>query len=128
MRLDVVHADPGDAARQREPLRELDPDEERSHEARPQRDRDRVDLVDGKPSGFEGLLDDARKQCDVGARRQLRNHAAVLHMDVLCGHDVSEDASVLDDGRPGVVAGGLDPENSHDGIVRSLEGPGPVYP
>ena len=115
--LDVVHPDPWDPARQREPLCELDPDEERSHEPRSQGDRDRVDLVDVQPCGVERLLHHAWKERDVCPRRQLGHHAAVLDMDILRRHDVREDPPVFHDRGASVIAGSFDSEDSHGGSL-----------
>ncbi len=78
-----------------------------------------------KPTfGFlHGLSDDAVEQVDMGARRDLRHHAAETGVLVdLRVHDIGQDpaaavALALDHGGRGFVAGGLDTQHQHRRVV-----------
>ena len=117
MALEVVDADEGDAAREGERLAGREPDEERADEPGAGRRGDEADvrrrpsrprrapprrLPAGSP-GARAPRSPARRRRR-GVRRDLR------------GDDVGEHAALaVEDGDGGLVAGGLDAEDDHDG-------------
>jgi hypothetical protein len=70
----------------------------------------------------EGGLDDGQHGLDVVARGDLRHDAAVAGVDGgLRGDNVGQQAAAVgDDADGGLIAGGLDAEGEHGGIVAAL--------
>ena len=108
MRLDVIHAGEGNSTCLRESLRELQPDEQRPHEPRPDRRRHGVDLLEPAPGSRQDLGDHARKERNVRARSELRHDAAVLQVNFLRCDDMRQQLSIFHKARAGIVAGGLE--------------------
>ena len=109
--MQMVDRDERKAPRPRDRLRGRDADEERADEARPARDRHRVDSVQRRAGLDERLLDHRRDELEMPARRDLRHDASVARVEIgLGGDDVREDPPVLRDDRSrSLVAGRLEP-------------------
>ena len=116
MRLDVVYSDQRNAERLREPLRRVEPDDERRREARTVGNGDCIYRL-----AFHRVADDLRDLLDVRARGDLGNDAAVgLVQGDLRVDDVGEDfASVLHHRRRRLVAACLYPKNVHGFVTRT---------
>ena len=96
-----------------ERLRGRQPDEERADQPRALRDRDPLDPVEPDTGLAERLAQDGRDELEMPPRRDLRDDAAVLRVQLrLGGDDVGEDLAVVrDERRSGLVAGRLEPED-----------------
>ena len=92
---------------------------------------DEPHVVEPDPCLLQRIAHDGRDQLEVAARRDLRHDAAVTRVQVgLRGDDVGEDVAVrCDDGRGGLVAGGLEAEDhgaSRSGRITPSRRPEPA--
>ena len=117
--LQVVHAREGELIGHRQPLRGIDPDQEASGQSRTVGDGDRVQLVQLGAGLLKRPVDHGNDRQEVLPRGDLGDDAAVDRVDLcLRRYDVGEDdAAVLDDGGPRLVAACLDPEYLHNAIL-----------
>ena len=116
---EVVDAHQRGLLGEREALRRIHADEERSRESGAVGDGDSVEVAQLDGRLLQGLPDDSVEGEHVLARGDLRNDAAVLgvHLD-LGRDDVGVDGPpVLDDGGGRLVAGCLDAEDLHASYV-----------
>jgi hypothetical protein len=111
--VDVVDPEDGLPGRQRERLRHRDPDQERPHQPGSARHRQGVDRPEPDLRVRERLLDDRVDRLDVRPAGDFGHDPAVHPVDVDLGlDDVGEDlATIGNDRRGGLVAGGFDPED-----------------
>ena len=111
--LKVVDAQQRQVGAQRQALRVVHADQQRTDEARSARYGDGVHGGQRRGGLRQGLVHDRRNGLHVGARGQFGEDAAVAGVQLdLRGDDVGEDfASVAHDGRRRLVAGGLDTED-----------------
>ena len=112
---DVIHPDQRNPAGEGERLGEGDAGQQGPDEPGPVRHRDRLDVIHGDPGVRERLLHDGREVQQVLPGSDLGHHPSELRvLGDLRGNDVRKDApAVFDDGRRGLVAGGLDPQDEH---------------
>src|SRR5262249_41110776 len=101
--------------RVRQRLGRLDADQQRTHEPRPARHGDAVQVGEPDARVGDGAPEHGRDGRDVLARRDLGHDAAVLGVHEDLGRDdVGAHApTILDDGRRRLVARGLDPQDQH---------------
>ncbi len=88
--------------------------EQRADEPRPDRHRDAVEVAEPDLRLVERLREQDVERDQVLARRQLGDDAPEARVQVgLRREQVRADASVLDDGHAGLVAGGFESEDDH---------------
>jgi hypothetical protein len=111
----VVDPDQGLVQGQGVGLGRRHPDQQGPGKAGADRDRDRIDVGEPGPAEGAGLFDRRVEQVDVGSGGDLGHHPAVAGVQgLLVGEHVGTDqAAVGDQGHPGLVAGGLDPQDQH---------------
>ena len=112
----VVDGHEREPARPGERLRRREADEQRADQARPARDGDGLDVVEGGAALLERLGEHRADELEVPARGDLGHDAAVARVQLgLRGDDVGAHLAVPRDERDrGLVAGGLDPEDHAD--------------
>jgi hypothetical protein len=111
VRLHVVHPHHRLPQRPGRGLPPRHPHQESADEAGPGGDADQVDPLQPDPGLLQGAAHHVVHRAQVGARGQLRHHAAVEEVDVLGEDDVAEQLPLAaQDGGGGLVARGLDPE------------------
>jgi hypothetical protein len=109
--LQVVDRDQRQPPRGGDRLGGADPDQEGADQPRPDRDRDRLDLLQPHPGLAQRRLDHRRGQFEVLSRGDLGDDAAEGGVLGLRGDQVDDDPRPIEDGGAGVVAGGLDRED-----------------
>src|SRR5690348_1224231 len=93
-------------------LGRCDPDEQRTGQARPSRDRDRVDLTQCHAGLLESSMDGGDHRLQVRTARNLWYDAAEACMFVHAGGKrVGKKFAAANDADAGLVARGLDPEH-----------------
>ena len=118
MPLDMIDPDERDPVRPRQPLREIDRDEQRADQPRMVGHGDQPHVGKPDPRARKRLTRDARDDLDVRAARDLGDDAPVepMHRD-LRRDDIRADektsADLLRDGGGGLVAGGFKAEYEH---------------
>ena len=121
VRLEMVHGDEGQPARERDGLPRGDADDQPADQPRPRRGGDAVDLVEAETSFGQRLGDENIEQLDMGARGDLRHDAAELGVErKLRAHHIGEDDALAaclapHQGGGGLVAARLDAE--HDEVA-----------
>ena len=124
VRLEMVHGDEREPARQGDGLGRGDADDQPADQARACGRGDAIDLLQAEASLGERLGDQTIEQLDMGARRDLRHHAAELGMQrKLRAHQIGKDDAfaarlAADQGCRGLVAARLDAED--DEVALSL--------
>ena len=74
--------------------------------------RDRVEILQSDAGGRKGGADDREDPFEMRAARDLRDHAAVLLVELVLRRDRgAEHRGARHDRRRGLVAAGLDPEH-----------------
>ena len=121
----VIHPDERQAVRPRQRLRERAAHQEGADEAGAVRHRDPVQIGQSETRLVERTLDDGHDHLEMAARRELGYDAAVRGVDGVLGGDDARThaAAVLEDGRRGLIAGALDPENDHRAERNGVSGP-----
>ncbi len=124
VRLQVIHRDQRLVVGERDGLGRGQADNDAADQARPGRGGDAVERRERHLRLRHGLGDDGIERLDMGARRDLRHHAAEFGVLAdLRQHDVGQNPPLavlgpLDQGRGGLVAGRLDAEDDHLYIIR----------
>ena len=119
MRLEMVDGDQRRTVHQRDRLGGGQADDDAADQAGPRGGGNGGQLLKTDAGFGHGAADDAVEQIDMGARRDLRYHAAERRMiRGLRVHDVGQDAGAakgltLDHGGRGFIAGRLDPQHQH---------------
>ena len=137
VRLEMVHGDEGQPARERDGLPRGDADDQPADQPRPSGCGDAVDLVEAETGFGHRLGDENIEQLDMGARGDLRHDAAELGMQrKLRAHHIGEDDALAaclapHQGGGGLVAARLDAEDdevawvggsSHDASLQGKTG------
>ena len=114
MRFQVIHAEKGQPARQRQRLARRQPDQQRTRQPRPIGRGDGVHRVPSRACLGEGGLQHGDKSLELVARGDLWHDAAVLRVDArLRGDDVGvDDAPILDERDAGLVAGAFNRQDA----------------
>ena len=124
MRLEVIDGEERRLAHERNRLRRGEADDDAADQPGAGRRRDAVDVGKAARGLAHRGRDDDVEHLDMGARRDLRNHAAERRMLLdLRQHHVGQDGSApvrgaLDDRRRGFIAGRLDAEHDQLGLAR----------
>ena len=120
--LQVVYAEQGQPGGERQPLGRVDAYEQRAGEARAVGHGDAVQLGQLDARGLQGPADHRDDGEEVLPGGGLGDDAAEVGVEVgLGGDDVGDYmAAVLDDGNGGLVAGGLDAEESHSPVTGGM--------
>ncbi len=119
MRLQMIDREKRLSSRQREAFARHQPDEHTADEARARRRGDPVEIGDPQLRFLQGARDQMVDRLDMGARGDLRHHAAIGGMGGDLAHDlVAEDFAAPFRAQPnhrggGFVASGLDAQNAH---------------
>ena len=127
MRLEMVDRDQRRVVHHRDRLCGRQPDDHAADQAGARGGGDRRELRIADIGLLHRAIDDAVEQVDMGARGDLRHHAAEAGVLVgLRAHDIGEDlaaavALALDHGGCGFIAGGLDPQYQHRLVVIQWE-------
>jgi hypothetical protein len=123
MTVQVVHSNQGLVDTPGQRLRDLHTHQQRSHQARPLRDGDRIDAGEAARRVGESLANHRNDRLHVRARCQLRNDATVRPMRLdLTGHHIRQNFPCLGDQRSGgFVARALDAEHPHQRSSRPSE-------
>ncbi len=123
VRLEMIDRDQRLLGDQRDRLGGGEPDDDAADQPGPGGDRDAVELAERQPGIVHRLGDDHVERLDMGARRDLRHHAAEGRVLVdLRQHDIGQNLArpglePLDHRRRGLVAGRLDAEHNHPGSL-----------
>ena len=123
VRLEMVHGDEGQPARECDRLPSGDADDQPADQPRPSRCGDAVDLVPAETSFGQRLGNRNIEQLDMGARGDLRHDSAELGVErKLRPHDIGEDHTVAvrlapDQGGSGLVAARFDAEDDEVSLV-----------
>ena len=119
MRFEMIDRDKRRAMHQCDRLRRRQPDDDAADQARAGRGRDAAERRIADPRLFHRRFDDAVEQVDMGARGDLRHHAAVRRVVLdLRVDDIGQNAAgtvlgPLDHGGGGLIAGCLDAQHQH---------------
>ena len=125
--LEMVHRDQRRIVHHRDRLRGGQPDDHAADQAGTGGGGDRRKLRKADAGFLHGAVDDAVEHVDMGARGDLRHHAAEGGMLLgLRAHDIGQDpprpvALALDHGGCGFIAGGLDSQHQHWRVVIQFE-------
>ena len=115
MRFVMVHAHERLAQGERESLSGLEPNHQGVRQTRPLRGGHGVELACGDLSGLERGLRHRHPIPQMLPRRQLRNYAAILGVQLdLRRDDIGEHPPIADDCRAGFIAGRFDGEEDHE--------------
>ena len=123
VRFEMVHGDEGQPARQGDGLGGGDADDQPADQARACRRGDAVDLLPAKARLGERLGDETIEQLNMGARRDLRHHAAELGMQrKLRPHQIGKQDAfaarlAAHQGGGGLVAARLDAEDDKVALI-----------
>src|SRR5713101_635074 len=115
MTFDVIDADQRFVQRERHRLRVRNAHQQRTNQARSDRDRDAVDLFFRQARARERLFDDRNDLVEVFARSKFGNHAAkaLVSCNLRGNHGRDDLAAITHERSRGLIAGSFDSEYQH---------------